>query len=229
MTSAVSGIYTYQGLGSLLGAPSDTEADLVLPKFDGASKLAGNSQFIYPGGVYSDRDTKSALHVSNLLTKYVSLNNIFIKDTNEFDLNISPSKLVFAFGSKSNTVTQRVIDSYGSQNIFSLTFGDEWSIHSNKSNKYYSIKNPATLDRAEYENVTDFGIIARYLHVPGSERTTFVIAGLGSRATEGCGIFFANNWELINTKFADKKIAAVILMFNPPVTPQNSVVAEWLV
>ncbi|QMW01491.1 hypothetical protein [Spirosoma foliorum] len=220
---------SFEALGSLLMTSADSQADLVLPNFGGTSKRIGNNEFTYPGEVYTDRDTKSAFYISNLLTKFIDLHKINLKDTEDFNFNINSSELVFIFGSKSNEVTQRLLDNYEVSNNFSMSFGETWTIHSNGSGENYSIINPSTLSRTEYENTTDYGVIARFTQVSKPGKTTFVIAGLGSRATEGCGLYFASNWELLNAKFGDQNVAAVILKFAPPVTPQNYEVQEWLV
>lgn len=230
MGAVVENEFSFKDLGNLLGASPNTKADLVLPKFDGALKLKGTDQFIYPGEAYSDRDTKSAFHISNLLTKYLDFNNINLKDTADFDFSTTASKLVFVFGSKSNIITRNILTNYSVQEPFTLAYGDKWTIHSKRSGKDYSIDNPAKMSNTNYEAITDYGIISRYSHVPGqdADKTTFVIAGLGSRATEGCGIYFANNWRQLNIKFKNKNIAAVILKFSP-IAAENYAVEEWLV
>ncbi|MEP6949688.1 MAG: hypothetical protein ABI863_10460 [Ginsengibacter sp.] len=218
-------------LKSFLGASVDTEADLILPKFEGGKQLAGvekHTPFIYPGTVYSDRDTRSAFYISNLLGNIIRPDKIYLKDTITYDDKTSSSKLIFVFGSKSNQFTSELFVRAKNKKIFSLDFGDYWTIHSNKSGVNYSLANPAEMSRQEYESSTDFGIIARFLPQDNDGKTIFIIAGLGSRATEGCGIYFVNNWRLINTKFGSNDIAAVVLKFPPPVDPKNHLVQEWI-
>jgi len=227
-------IFSTNKLKSFLGASGSTEVDLVLPVFQGnrytvADRTASRgTKLIYPGNVYSDRDTKSAFHISSLLGRVMDEKQINLTGTIDFNFATTRSELVFLFGSKSNPLTENLLVRASNSHLFSLEFGLEWSIRSFLSNRTYAIADPSTLTSQEYEAQTDYGIIARFLPENPFEKTAFIVAGLGSRATEGCSLFFCKQWKQINSKFAASKIAAVVLKFRPPVSPSGYNVEEWI-
>jgi hypothetical protein len=71
---------------------------------------------------------------------------------------------------------------------------------------------------------TDYGVVARFR---GMRNRLFVIAGLGSRATEGCGYYFSHHWLALSKRFQEDDFA-VVLRFPPPLDPVHCEPVAWL-
>jgi hypothetical protein len=198
---------------------------LYLPKFSGPVELKSDQNspvpLVYPGNTFSDRDAKSALHVSSLLGHVLDPDKIQLKDATSFSTNGTPQTF-FLFGSRSNQATMWVIDQLATRKLFRFNFGAEWQIIC-EDKKVFSIHDPSQLGRGEYEDKTDWGVVGR---LSGQQGTAFVIAGLGGRATEGCGLYFSLNWQELYNRYK-KKDFAVVLKFPPPIDPNNFETVAW--
>lgn len=69
----------------------------------------------------------------------------------------------------------------------------------------------------------DFGIIEKIVDAEGG-RVFFVIAGLGSRGTRGCGWWLARNWDTLVNEFGGGEFG-VVLQFPAGL---DSVNPKWL-
>src|SRR5688572_19862083 len=101
-----------EDLPKFLGITEGDSVDLVLPDFLGGIREKDRMEafdFIYPGTVYSNRDTQAAFLITNLLNQVINSENIHLKDASSFDFNKTNSKVIFLFGSKSNVVSQKFL------------------------------------------------------------------------------------------------------------------------
>jgi hypothetical protein len=213
-------------LAGFLGVhKEDEEAILFLPRFAGTVKLesqgSGALSLRYPGHTFSERDTRAAFSVQALLGSVLDPSHIRLEDASGTDpsrIDALGAKTVFLFGSRSNPLTQWALADRAPTKFFELEFGDNWTIRT-QDGKTFSVPDPSQLKEEEYRLHQDFGVVARFFD--GRLRTSFfVLAGLGSRATEGCGYFFAQNWHDLAEKFGTQDFT-VILEFPPPVEAHN--------
>jgi hypothetical protein len=217
-------------LQEFLGANILTHGcNLYLPKFQGkvvsTTGSGGALPLQYPGGTYSERDAKAALHITSVLGQVLDSDKINLENTSEF----TPSfdlfhKTAFLFGSRSNNLTIWATQNLPANKFFKFVFGDRWEIQC-ENGPTYSLPDPSKLERGEYANQTDYGVISR-LTVPESNERLYVIAGLGSRATEGCGYYFSNHWRELFQKYGSNDFA-VILKFSPPLDPEKHKSIAW--
>mgnify|MGYP000583698694 CR=1 FL=1 len=210
----------YTELRSFIGSTSvNAGCNLFLPAFSGPVSLS-QPALQYPGGIFSERDAKSALYVSSLLGQVFEYDQVQVEEAKNNPLPIGTS---FLFGSRSNQITQWVLQNQVGSKLFNFNYGADWQIVG-KDGRVFSLTDPSTLSRAAYEQKTDYGVVSR---VSTFEGQCFVIAGLGGRATEGCGYYFARNWKSLFQKYGQQDFA-VILEFSPPLDPKKSkVVAEY--
>jgi len=203
--------------------------NLYLPRFLGEVVSTTSSSAAlplqYPGGTYSERDAKAAFHITSVLGQVLDSGKISFENISDF----TPSfdllhKTAFLFGSRSNNLTIWATENIPANKFFKFVFGDTWEIQC-ENGKTYSMPDPSKLDRGQYTNQTDYGVISK-LSVPGSEEHLFVIAGLGSRATEGCGYYFSNHWQKLFQRFGNNDFA-VILKFSPPLAPEKHKPIAW--
>lgn len=202
---------------------------LYLPKFAGNVYLADDSSsptsFTYPGRTFSERDTKAALYITSVLGHILDSDKIELKETSSFaPVGGLPNKTAFLFGSRSNEVTIWATENLPTRKFFSFRFGDNWEIVC-ENGITYSTPDPSTLSRDSYGSQTDYGVVAR-ISDPAGEDQVFVIAGLGSRATEGCGYYFSRHWQELSNKYGSNDFA-VILKFTPPLDPMRHEPVAW--
>lgn len=210
-------------LRSFLGADApDANCALYLPEFHGTVDLTvradSGSGLRYPGRTVSERDARAAFHVSSLLGHVLGPDRIHLGRATDFEPSAEGPQAAFLFGSRSNLATQRAIEALGTDSLIRFEFGEVWRIRC-RDGSTFSLPDPSKLDRGAYEQQTDYGVVAR-LRDPGSQRRVFLIAGLGSRATEGGGRYFALHWQDLDRRFQDRDFA-VILEFPPPLDPQR--------
>jgi hypothetical protein len=199
--------------------------DLCLPEFEGSQAYpwtinGGPGQFGYPSNTVSNRDVKSALHVQSLLARNFADESIELHSPQQFlaaRKQQSASRVGMLFGSRSNIALQEAGVTAQLSKLISFEFGAEWTIIG-KDLRRFSITDPSTLTRAEYESTTDYCVVARVR--ANNDCPLFLIAGLGGRATEGGGRYLAQNWEQLHKEFVAKDFA-VVLSFPPPVNPSQ--------
>ena len=202
---------------------------LYLPKFFGGGTLKTDSRspqsLEYAGSTYSERDAKAAFHITSVLGHILDLDKIKLEDISDVMPGLDQThKTAFLFGSRSNKLTIWATENLPTNDFFKFSFGDRWEIRC-KDGSVYSIPDPSKLDRGQYTDETDYGVVSR-LSIPNSKERLFVIAGLGSRATEGCGYYFSNHWQELFQRFGNNDFA-VILKFTPPLTPENHEPIAW--
>jgi hypothetical protein len=126
---------------------------------------------------------------------------------------------MFLFGSRSNQGAQWATADKALGKFLHFDFGRTWSIHCT-GGRVFSLRAPDKLSRDEYEQETDFGVIGR-LQDTETHSHIFLIAGLGSRATEGSGYYLAQHWSDLARTFGGNDFA-VVLKFPPPIDPKKS-------
>lgn len=198
-------------LRSFLGrSPSSLKCQLFLPHFRGTAVLDTNGiaapPLSYRGSTFTERDSRAAFYVQSLLSQIVDPDDIEIQPAVPHQ---AITATAFLFGSKSNQVTQSVLQG-PNQRLFWFEFGKEWKIHC--SGLEFSIPDPSTLSPATYDDLDDYGTVARFASATGS---VFIIGGLGGRATEGCGYFLLKNWVDLLKRFGHRDFAVVLKFPHP--------------
>jgi hypothetical protein len=200
-------------------------ADLCLPEFNGTleSPLGvldshGDATYGYPSVAFANRDVKSAFYVQSLLTQHFDQSSIHVLSPQDFlNANVSadPTRLGVLIGSRSNSALAKAANAANLERLVKFEFGPTWSIVG-QDGRRFSISDPSKLSREHYESLTDYCVIARIQSSGGGP--LFVIAGLGGRATEGGGRYFAQSWASLHQRFGARDFA-VVLKFAPPVDP----------
>jgi hypothetical protein len=181
---------------------------------------------MYPSYALAERDVRSANHVQRLAhqagaeVSYISPNELTDQIQGQ-PWGSLPSTVLF--GSRSNTACTDFLQSSSIGQLVSFEFGDKWTIRT-RNNNSYSLIDPSHLTREEYAANIDYGIVGR---AAVSGRSRFIIAGLGGRATEGCGLYLQKNWASLADQAQDKAFVAV-LRFDPPVDPANHQLVEFV-
>lgn len=202
---------------------------LYLPKFLGEVELTPDpsspSPLQYAGGTFSERDAKAAFYITSMLGHVLDSDQIRLEEASEFTPDSgSAQKTAFVFGSRSNQVTMWATDNLPTRRFFKFDFGARWQIRC-EDGRVFSVPDPSKLERGSYLNQTDYGVISR-LSVPETGDRLFVIAGLGSRATEGCGYYFSRHWRELFDRYGENDFA-VILQFSPPLDATISEPIAW--
>lgn len=220
-------------LQQFFGLNSGEPCRFYLPTFCGPVRLepvsgryfrtrrSRSTDFRYSGRTFADRDAKAALYITSILSRSVALDSIRWEKTGDF----APDEpgTVFLFGSRSNQASEWVTRESALGRFFQFEFASEWSIRVGK--RLFSLPAPDKLSREAYEQETDYGVIGRFKDLR-TENHVFLVAGLGSRATEGSAYYLTHRWLSLAQRFVNKDFA-IILMFPPPIDPKNShVVAE---
>jgi len=183
---------------------------LVLPEFSGPVVLSGNSvasNLSYRGNTFAERDARAASYVQSLLDRIVDAGNVTVEPARP---EIQQQDVAFLFGSRSNCATQAALQNLH-PSLFQFEFTDTWTIQC--GGQRFSLPDPSTMDPASYAATDDYGVVARVQPLLGAP--VFFIAGLGGRATEGCGYYFRENWQELAAKFGSADFA-VVLRFPAP-------------
>jgi hypothetical protein len=199
---------------------------LCLPEFaGGALASAPNAAYRYSGVSYAERDVRAAEHFLSVAlpagADVQHLSPAAVLDALESD--VTPFTLVLV-GSRSNEALGEVMIRMELGNLAWFTFDSQWSIHT-RSGSRYSIPDPSLLDQRQYEAATDFGLIAGGLF--RARHRVLVLAGLGGRATEGCGLYLRSQWDALARRTMSRSFAAV-LRFDPPFNPAGAEMVELL-
>jgi len=211
-------------LAQFLSTPGERSLALCLPRFTGTQRAADG--FVYPGFVHADRDVRCAHEVERLAAA-TGLETDFIapEDAAVAVADQEFSKSLFVFGSRSNAALNMVLTVTSLKKLVTFSFsGRDWAIKT-RDGRTYSIKDPSSLDRDTYVNSIDFGVVAAVRDV--NRPPVFILAGLGSRATEGCGLFLRGNWANLAHRSGGASFA-VILKFPPPVDPAHFEEVDFL-
>lgn len=201
----------------LLGLQATNSVRMCIPQFAGV--VSNEDGIVYRGSVRANRDVTAALHISELAIEAGAEVSYFGPDEPCQD----QGTLVF-LGSRSNAATNAFMRGPGRNDVVWFEYGYEWAIHS-RSGRRYALRDPSTLNRETYAASTDYGVVALYNEL-GS--TSVVVAGLGGRATEGCGLFLRENWQDLAVRAKGARVFAAILKFAPPVDPSRYEIAEFV-
>jgi hypothetical protein len=147
-------------------------------------------KYRYPGETFSRQDAEAAVNVMNLLSRITAPDEIQV-----FVLqNDLPTAYThyFLFGSKSNRYVPAVQREF--QEKFEFHFSEtEWLILDKEHrNREYKVPAPDKLATTAYKDQDDYGVIQK---VRADNRVYFLLAGLGARATQGCGWYLYRNWR----------------------------------
>jgi len=215
---------TEGALRGFLGAgESSRRFRLILPEFGGSARLndeASGSGFSYRGNTFAERDTRAASHVQALLDQVVDIGNVTLEGTGT---GIEQEHVSFLFGSRSNRATQTFLQEVGT-GLFQFAFTDTWTILC--AGQRFSLPDPTILDPVQYAAADDYGVIARVRSAASAP--VFMIAGLGGRATEGCGLYFREHWVELDRAFGSQDFA-LVLKFSAPfdVNRVEQVASAW--
>ena len=199
--------------------------DLCLPRLargrDSPLQLAVTQEdpFTFPSFALAERDARSAMHVVRLIANAVDLSKELAFPTPEdFSKQSRARRIAVVFGSRSNHALPWVEEKARLEDLVRFEFGAEWAIIG-QDGRRFAMRDPSTLNREDYTASTDYGVVARTTSPGGG--SVFLLAGLGSRATEGAGLYLFENWRELQAQFADRDFA-VVLKFKPPVDPKKS-------
>jgi hypothetical protein len=220
----ISELQNFLGAGIL-----NSGCGLYLPRFSGKVALmkdqSASLPLQYMGGTYSERDAKAAFYITSVLGHVLDSDQIRLEEASDFtpDSGLAHST-AFLFGSRSNHMTVWATENLPTRKFFKFDFGAQWEIQC-EDGSVFSLPDPSKLEPGAYANETDYGVIGR-LSVEESGERFFVIAGLGSRATEGCGHYFSHHWRELFQRFGNNDFA-VILKFAPPLDPEKYEPIAW--
>jgi len=213
-------------------APNQSVAgiDFCLPKFSGsesnALRLASarGDEFRYPSVALAERDARSAMHVISLLGCAPDISrDVQFHGPEAFKVQGQDNRVRVLFGSRSNQALPWIIEEGGLGDLVRFEFGVQWTIIG-QDRLTFSIPDPSKRNRQEYSSSIDYGVVAR---VTNREKgSTFLLAGLGGRATEGAGLFLRERWHELQNRFGNTDFA-VVLEFPPPVDPQRCEAIAW--
>lgn len=207
---------------ALLGLHQTNAVLMCLPQFEGF--VATSDGLTYRGQVRASRDVNAARHISELAFEAGA--DISYIAPHDGDVTVTqPSGTLVMFGSRSNVATNSFMSRRSRSNIVRFEYGAaEWSIHTQTGHRY-AISDPSKLDRDTYANATDYGIVAVY---HDEDIAAVVVAGLGGRATEGCGLYLREHWHKFAASRRGSRIVAAVLKFTPPVDPGRCEIVEFL-
>ncbi len=222
--SEINELQAFLGAGVL-----NSGCGLYLPRFSGKVALTADtsapSPLQYGGSTYSERDARAAFYITSVLGHLLDSDKIQLEEASDFTPDSGLAhKTAFLFGSRSNQVTMWATENLPESALFKFEFGERWQIKC-KDGSIYELPDPSKLERGAYANETDYGVISR-LTVPETGERLFVIAGLGSRATEGCGHAFSRHWRQFFQRYGDNDFA-VIFRFSPPLDPEKYEPIAW--
>jgi hypothetical protein len=202
---------------------------LYLPRFLGEVNLStapGSTVSLqYTGGTFSERDSKAALYITSVLGHVLESDQIKMEEASEFAPVVGlPHKTAFLFGSRSNQITVWATENLPIRKFFRFQFGPDWKIIC-EDQREFSTSDPSKLTKDSYASQLDYGVVARLSQATAGEKV-FVIAGLGSRATEGCGYYFSRHWRELFQKYGENDFA-LVLKFQPPLDPRKCEPVAW--
>lgn len=189
----------------LLAPASNRRFRLVLPEFDGPASLNDEppaSNFSYRGNTFSGRDARAASHVQTLLDQVVDVGNVILEGASA---SVEQGDVAFLFGSRSNRATQALLEQLPTT-LFRFEFNERWTVVC--AGRRFSLDDPTVLPPALYDAADDYGVVARIRSA--GPAPVFMIAGLGGRATEGCGLYFRQHWGELGRDYGAQDFALVL-------------------
>jgi hypothetical protein len=207
-------------LAALLSMTEDSSCALLLPswimglpgKAGEAANLKGleGDQYYYRGPTFATADVSSAWSIANLVGSVLPPDKIQLRSNHDVGNVIASHR--FVFGSQSSGILAGVLELFEPEFSFDYKPADApgyWVIRDQKNGNCYEIQKPNDLDYETYLGTTDYGVIQKFTDKT-SQRVYFLIAGLGSRATEGCGYFLRDHWEELLREFGNQDFGIVV-------------------
>lgn len=208
-------------LAALLSLKEDSTCALLLPHWimglpgkageEANRKGLGGDQYYYRGPTFATADVNSAWSITDLMGRVLPADHIQIRSNDDIEHAATSHK--FVFGSQSSTILRGVLELFQPEFEFDYKPKDapgHWVIRDTKFGNCYEIHEPHHLDYDEFEATTDYGVIQKFSDTE-SGRVYFLIAGLGSRATEGCGYFLRDHWSDLLREFGSKDFGIVVM------------------
>lgn len=185
-----------EGQGSMTADPRGT---YTLPASPTPISVTVNppETYVFSGDTYAREDVESAADVLGLVLRVAHPSDVgFYKSAEDH----SAVSHWFLFGSRSNKIVASVLQNYSPRFNFRYTeaawFLEELDAEGKVIEPINRITAPNHLDWQQYEQHEDLGIIEKITDAD-NKRVFLIIAGLGSRATRGCGWYLARRWENI--------------------------------
>jgi len=168
--------------------------------------------YVFPGDTHAREDVEAAAGVLGLLSQITEPATIGFYANRE---NRSDVTNWFLFGSRSNEIVANVHKEHYPR--FQFDYGTRWpgrwSLEDLKDGrvepKVYSVTAPDSLGKRDYAKQEDYGILQK-VTVSSSKKVFFIVAGLGSRATRGCGSWLARNWDMLEQKYGAQDFGVVL-------------------
>jgi hypothetical protein len=186
-----------------MGIPEDNVAAVKV-------QTVPDKAYCYSGPTFAQLDTQAAWDVIDLVSRVAPARDITVGPTS--DINGAQKSHNFLFGSKSNDVIASVMKAYQSAFRFHYphpTFPGKWVLEDTKSQRLHAADDPSDLDPAAYRKARDLGVIEKIID-SASGRVYFLFAGLGDRATRGCGWYFSRHWEELLEKFGGEPFGLIL-------------------
>ncbi len=166
--------------------------------------------FVYPGVSYASDDAEAASDIRSLLLRVATPNAVASHPTID-----SPNVTHwFLFGSGSSRYVTTVLRTYSPR--FEFRYGkDEWILDElDADGRVIEPTNrvpvPYHLGQRDFANQDDIGIIEKVTDTQYSGKVYFIIAGMGSRATRGCGWYLAHQWERLLADYGGRDFGVVL-------------------
>jgi len=204
---AIPALYTYidapeqlrrNNLNAFLSSETESKFALLLPTFrlgvplgEKEATAPEDGLYRFPGETFARSDAESALYIRQLLGEIAPPESISIYSQVE---GVKPEYTHhFLFGSKSNPKVSGVLNAFSKKLSFDYAAGPQkktWVLKDIEFGHEYSIEAPNKLGN-KYSETVDYGVIQK---IKRDSKVFFLIAGLGSRATKGCGYYLLQNW-----------------------------------
>ncbi len=207
-------------LATFLSLAEESTCALLLPQWvmglpgkageEANRKGLEGGQYYYRGPTFATADVSSAWNIVNLVGSVLAPEKIQIRSNDDVK-NVTASHR-FVFGSQSSGILAGVLELFEPEFSFDyapVDFPGCWVIRDRKTGTCYTIRKPNDLDYNDYLATTDYGVIQKFTD-PTSKRVYFLIAGLGSRATEGCGCFLCDHWSELLHEFGSQDFGIVV-------------------
>jgi hypothetical protein len=165
--------------------------------------------FVYPGETYARDDVESAREIESLLFQIAGPQDVRLYPSPE-----GPGVTHwFLFGSLSSRYVTTVLKTYSPRFEFRY-LADSWCLDEldadgkviEPTNKVQALYR---LGQRDYANQPDIGIIEKITD-PHSGTLFFIIAGLGSRATRGCGLYLASKWKRLLADYGSRDFGVIL-------------------
>jgi len=179
---------------------------------DANRKGLKGKQPYYRGATFATADVNAALPLMKLLSHVVPEERIRLASNMEVDLGKVGESHWFIFGSESSNVLKGVLERSKPSFEFEWAPPNQrgyWLIRDLENENCYRVRTPTDLDIEAFNAQTDYGVVQKIVD-PANDRVYFLIAGLGSRATQGCGKYLAERWEDLLHEFGQEEFGIVL-------------------